>query len=204
MRLAHLVPTALLLAILPPSVHAAPCAGFTDVQDTSAFCANVTWLRNRAITLGCISTTLYCPDDLVTRLQMAAFLNRLADNAVFQRDGNAWDAKAVLGTKDFQPVEFIVDGSRVMRYEPTGLSPNVIGGNPANHVIEDVRGATIAGGGGGGTASNRVTDHYGTVGGGRANRAGDAVGTLDDGSTATVGGGEASTASGSASVVSGG
>ena len=56
---------------------AAPCAGFTDVDTSSGFCANVEWLKNRAITLGCTSATLYCPADPVSRLQMAAFLNRL-------------------------------------------------------------------------------------------------------------------------------
>src|SRR5438477_9827195 len=38
---------------------AAPCAGFTDVADTSGFCPNVEWLKNRQITLGCTSPTLY-------------------------------------------------------------------------------------------------------------------------------------------------
>jgi hypothetical protein len=55
----------------------APCAGFTDVDDTSGFCPNVEWLKNRSITLGCTSVTLYCPDDPVNRLQTAAFINRL-------------------------------------------------------------------------------------------------------------------------------
>ncbi|MFO1313318.1 MAG: hypothetical protein U1F41_14765 [Burkholderiales bacterium] len=57
--------------------HAAPCAGFTDVDSADGFCPNVEWLRNRAITLGCTSTTVFCPGNPVTRLQMAAFMNRL-------------------------------------------------------------------------------------------------------------------------------
>jgi hypothetical protein len=55
---------------------AAPCAGFNDVDTSSPFCANVEWLKNRGITLGC-SANLYCPNDPVTRLQMAAFISRL-------------------------------------------------------------------------------------------------------------------------------
>jgi hypothetical protein len=58
---------------------AAPCAEFTDVDDTSSFCVNVAWMKNRAITLGCTSTTLYCPADAVSRLAMAAFMNRLGN-----------------------------------------------------------------------------------------------------------------------------
>jgi hypothetical protein len=59
------------------SAQAAPCSGFTDLDDTSVFCSNVEWIKNRKITLGCTSTTTYCPNDSVSRLQMAAFMNRL-------------------------------------------------------------------------------------------------------------------------------
>ena len=54
----------------------APCAGFLDVESTDAFCPNVDWLKNRAVTLGC-RTGDYCPNDPVNRLMMAAFMNRL-------------------------------------------------------------------------------------------------------------------------------
>ncbi len=53
------------------------CSGFTDVDPASAFCANVKWLKNRAVTLGCTSTSEYCPTAGVSRLAMAAFMNRL-------------------------------------------------------------------------------------------------------------------------------
>ena len=46
-----LLPVGIALATSPAS--AASCAGFVDVDDASAFCANVTWIRNRGITLGC-------------------------------------------------------------------------------------------------------------------------------------------------------
>jgi len=58
---------------------AAPCQGFTDVLSTNSFCPNVAWLRNREITLGCSSPTLFCPAQAVNRLSMAAFLNRLGN-----------------------------------------------------------------------------------------------------------------------------
>jgi hypothetical protein len=60
-----------------PAASAAPCAGFVDVVDTSGFCKNVDWLKNRSITLGCTDVTHYCPNDPVSRLAMAAFMNRL-------------------------------------------------------------------------------------------------------------------------------
>jgi hypothetical protein len=55
----------------------AACAGFDDVlQD--GFCTNVTWIKNRQITVGCTPTT-YCPYLSVSRLAMAAFMNRLGN-----------------------------------------------------------------------------------------------------------------------------
>lgn len=55
---------------------AAPCAGFTDVQDTAIFCTATQWLKNRGITTGCGDGTTYCPDATVTRASMSLFLNR--------------------------------------------------------------------------------------------------------------------------------
>ena len=61
-----------------PAAFAAPCAGFSDVDTSSGFCANVEWLKNREITLGCpAATPSYCPGAAVSRLAMAAFMNRL-------------------------------------------------------------------------------------------------------------------------------
>lgn len=68
------------LALLAPAhVQAAPCAGFNDVDDTSPFCPSVEWIKNRGVTTGCVTPPLpaYCPADSVSRLQMAAFMNRL-------------------------------------------------------------------------------------------------------------------------------
>ena len=59
------------LAAGPP-----PCETFNDVDSTSIFCANVLWIKNRSVTFGCLAN-FYCPNDPVTRLQMAAFMNRL-------------------------------------------------------------------------------------------------------------------------------
>lgn len=54
----------------------ADCSTFTDVAGNSPFCANVEWLKNRDVTLGC-AAGLYCAVNDVTRLAMAAFMNRL-------------------------------------------------------------------------------------------------------------------------------
>ncbi len=67
------------LLLLAVPAFAQPCSGFTDVDIGNGFCPNVDWLKNRGITLGCTSTTLYCPNDPVSRLAMAAFMNRLGN-----------------------------------------------------------------------------------------------------------------------------
>ena len=66
-------------ALLSGAALGSPCAGFVDVDDTvytGDFCTGVAWLKNRGVTQGCAGAN-YCPGDAVTRIQMAAFLNRL-------------------------------------------------------------------------------------------------------------------------------
>ena len=58
-------------------VHA-QCAGFSDVP-LGGFCNNVTWMKNRQVTLGCEDGSIYCPNRSVTRLQMALFMNRVGN-----------------------------------------------------------------------------------------------------------------------------
>ncbi len=126
------------------------CTPFTDVAAADVFCANIQWIYNRGITLGCTANQ-YCPTQFVRRDQMAAFLYRLGFQNAFLRGGNAFGSTAVLGTTDNQALDIRVNNSRVMRYEPNAISPNVIGGSPANNVTAGVAGATIGGGGAAGS-----------------------------------------------------
>ena len=127
--------------------------------------------------------------------------------------GNAFGTDAILGTTDANALDIRVNGARVMRYAPNSISPNVIGGSPANGVSFGVRGATIAGGGvpSGDTDPffgfenpNLVTDHYGTVSGGYGNFAGAFSGTPTDAPFATVGGGRNNRSIGVFSTIAGG
>lgn len=79
--------TATLLLAASTFAHAAPCPGrdgwvFEDVDTSHPFCAAVTWMAQNNITLGCAALDgnrrLYCPDSAVSRLQIAAFLERLS------------------------------------------------------------------------------------------------------------------------------
>ena len=91
---------------------AAPCAGFTDVEDTSAFCPSVEWLKNRAITTGCTATE-YCPSSPVSRLAMAAFMNRLGTALTpvqLRVDAAPGAVDLDLGTVVCQTTDFAVEG----------------------------------------------------------------------------------------------
>lgn len=109
-----------------------------------------------------------------------------------------------VGTTDYTILEFKVNSQRAWRMEPTASTPNLIGGHASNFVFNGVVGATIAGGGGSGGNSNRITDDYGTIGGGQVNVVGDLAGTTSDHAFATVGGGTFNVAGGLRSTVGGG
>jgi hypothetical protein len=204
-RLALLL--ALALSLLTSSAIAQNCDGFTDVLASSPFCPDVTWLATYGVTKGC-APSQFCPNENVTRLQMAAFMHRLGNNPAFVNGGNAFGTTAVLGPTDNQPLELQVANARALRIEPPGdtsvAAPNIIGGSPVNSVAAGVSGATIAGGGwresfcglsGTSPCANSVTLDFGTVGGGYANTAGP---------SGTVAGGAENTASGAGSFVAGG
>ena len=135
------------------------------------------------------------------------------DQRYYKQGGNAFGATAVLGTTDNNALDVRVNASRVMRYEPNTVSPNVIGGSPANNVTVGVRGAFVGGGGTApgdtdptltGEAPNRVTDAFGIVVGGYANVAGNDNGNLTDTPFAAVEGGRGNAAAASYTVVGGG
>ena len=111
-----------------------------------------------------------------------------------------------LGTLDNRAFEIHVDHNggeqaltdgrgRVLRFEPTGGSPNIIGGFRDNRVAGGFGGGTISGGGAFG-AINQIQENFGTIGGGSTNDV--------SGSYGTIGGGLSNNAGGQASTVAGG
>jgi hypothetical protein len=62
--------------------YAGATHSFPDVADGAYYHEDVEWLLDNDITQGC-SEAAYCPNDYVTRGQMAAFLHRMADNVDF-------------------------------------------------------------------------------------------------------------------------
>jgi hypothetical protein len=89
------------------------CNTFTDVDSGSVFCPNVEWLKNRQVTLGCTSATLYCPTDSVVRLSMAAFMNRLGTaltGAVQATEASPGAVSVGAGTVVCQTTGFVASG----------------------------------------------------------------------------------------------
>ncbi len=70
------------LLLIPAAAGAAGV--FDDVPAGNTFEADIEWLASVDVTRGCNppANTQYCPDDSVTRAQMAAFLHRLSNNVV--------------------------------------------------------------------------------------------------------------------------
>jgi hypothetical protein len=68
--------------LIPAAVFASH--QFTDVPNSNQFHTAIGWMKDNNITIGCNppANTLYCPDDNVTREQMAAFMLRLSENVV--------------------------------------------------------------------------------------------------------------------------
>lgn len=66
------------LIAVPVAVYAAH--SFDDVPETNTFHSDIAWLADAGITQGCNppSNDLFCPEDEVTREQMAAFMHRFA------------------------------------------------------------------------------------------------------------------------------
>jgi len=122
--------------------------------------------------------------------------------------GNSGVTSSFLGITDNNPLEFRVNGKRVMCYSyaeytaAVGVehrSINILGGSELNIIDSGIVGATISGGGrdnfSGVDFLNRVTADYGTISGGAGNTASE---------YATVGGGRSNTASSDFASVGGG
>lgn len=81
-RFATLV--AILAAVIAVPMVVVATNRFDDVPNSNVHHDNITWLADNGVTLGCNppANDNYCPDDNVSRAQMASFMRRLAENQV--------------------------------------------------------------------------------------------------------------------------
>jgi hypothetical protein len=90
---------------------------FNDVPDSHTFHNAIDWMRDNNVTVGCNppANTNYCPDDNVTRGEMAAFMKRLATNRVV-------DA-ATLGGQGTAAYQSPIWGTSIDVFPPGGSAP---------------------------------------------------------------------------------
>ena|GEM_PF-2579898 len=68
------------LALITATAAVAAVNGFKDVPEEHMFANEIQWLSDNDITRGCnAAQDMFCPEDFVTRGQMAAFLYRFAN-----------------------------------------------------------------------------------------------------------------------------
>jgi hypothetical protein len=67
------IPASGVVGSTPYNCVAGGSSAFTDVLPTDTFCRHVHYIAVQNVTLGC-GPGMYCPNDLVTRLQMASFV----------------------------------------------------------------------------------------------------------------------------------
>lgn len=109
----------------------------------------------------------------------AVLLGGLASSNFWKTAGNTGTAPNAnfLGTTDNQPLEFRVDGQRVLRLTPNSNGgPNLLGGSIANVIAPGVVGGVIVGGGSinyfGSPYTNSIASDFDFVGGGALNSIG--------------------------------
>ena len=75
----RLILSVVLAVVMVPTAVIAAGGAFVD-DDTNIFENDINWMAGAGVTVGCdAANQLYCPDDNVTRGQMAAFMHRLAE-----------------------------------------------------------------------------------------------------------------------------
>lgn len=116
-RLVIALATLVLVAMVPAAVMAAG-GQFTD-DDDSIFESHIEWLAAAGVTAGCNPPTNdhFCPDDNVTRGQMAAFMRRFAQY-IGAEDGTPAEADHATAA-DTATDAGTVDGKNAIDFQPT-------------------------------------------------------------------------------------
>jgi len=127
-----------LVAVLSGSVVALASHQFVDVPTSNVFHNDISWLADLGITKGCNppANDQFCPNDPVTRAQMAAFLHRLGDTTIERTVG--------IDQVGFLPL--VSDGSYIdYDYNAVGTYGRVAPDKPLGASVPIPDGATITG-----------------------------------------------------------
>jgi hypothetical protein len=135
------------VVLLPIAVMGAD--RFDDVPASNTFYDDIEWMAANGITRGCNppANTQYCPDDDVTRGQMAAFMHRLASS-------QAVDAGTVQG---LTPAD--LGNQAITGYEQVSVAEILVSGSH-NISVSCPAGKKVLGGGINGPFATTVTSSY--------------------------------------------
>jgi hypothetical protein len=111
---------------------------FTDVPDSHIFHTGISWMKDNNITVGCNppANTQYCPDDNVTRGQMATFMKRLAENNVVDAatlDGK--DSTELLTVASAQTFDWFDAGTTALPAAGSPIVETTVTAPAAGHLI---------------------------------------------------------------------
>jgi hypothetical protein len=139
-RLIALGVVVLILVATPLAVVASNA--FTDVPTSNTHHDDITWLADSGVTKGCNppANDRYCPDDSVSRDQMASFMRRLAEGRVVDA-ATAAEAEnsEQLDGKDSVAYQTLVAGARCnvnASVSATSCGPNSNGTIPDETTVE--------------------------------------------------------------------
>jgi hypothetical protein len=107
---------------------------FEDVPDDHLFAMEIAWMHENDITRGCNppANTLYCPENFVTRGQMAAFFYRLAHTPTLKGHFGG-------STEEF----YVVTETGTLGVEPTALAAECNNGDIATGGGYEAEGVTV-------------------------------------------------------------
>jgi hypothetical protein len=108
-------------ALIVAPLTAVATDAFSDVPTSHTHHNDITWLKDAEVTKGCNppANTEYCPDDNVTRAQMATFMRNLAENQVVDA-ATAVTAESAESAPPVGPAGGALSGS----YPNPDLAPN--------------------------------------------------------------------------------
>ena len=103
---------------------------FADVADGHTHEEGIQFVKDAGVTIGCQDGTVYCPDDPVTRAQMATFMMRLATGEVVTPAQHSHDGSDIVDNS--LTADDLSDRSRTVSI-PAGL----LSRDPTNPVITE-------------------------------------------------------------------
>jgi len=138
---------AVLTAVSVPVAVLAAGGHFTD-DDDSIFEADINWMADSGVTLGCNppANDHYCPDNYVTRGQMAAFMHRLSDNQVVDAATSleADHATAADTATNADSADYATNADTVDNLHALAFQPSTVAGDTGDATVNANANYTIA------------------------------------------------------------